>query len=267
MTRPRGAMARRVALSAADRRRVSLTSHEAAAGPGGTAGDVPAAAVASLDNGALRRDPAARRRPKRCGVGDLPLPAPEPELPPEADRLAVPETDLTGEAAEVWRDVIAAGDGDALKRGKARKQIERTLRGAGLYLFVSAGMHAAGTAKKAKGRAAGAALGGCRGDPGPARGGGALPGSTAGVRRGATACAGQPRAVAGSGGGVSKRGGGGGGVIAVDHLLSDGRGSQPVTVTVCRTCEAADPDFNRLRSAGGLPFYYGIHRGRAGAGR
>ena len=75
-------------------------------------------------------------------------------------------------------------------------------------------MHAAGTAKKAKGRAAG-----------------------------------------------------GGGVIAVDHLLSDGRGSQPVPVTVCRTCEAADPDFNRLRSAGGLPFYYGIHRGRAGAGR
>ena len=51
-------------------------------------------------------------------------------------------------------------------------------------------------------------------------------------------------------------------MIAVDHLLSDGRGSQPVTVTVCRTCEAADPDFNRLRSAGGLPFYYGIHRGR-----
>ena len=56
-------------------------------------------------------------------------------------------------------------------------------------------------------------------------------------------------------------------MIAVDHLLSDGRGSQPVTVTVYRTCEAADPDFNRLRSAGGLPFYYGIHRGRAGAGR
>ena len=146
-------MARRVALSASDRRRVSLTSHEAAGGPVERR-VLPAAAVASLDNGALRRVPAARRRPKRCGVGDLPLPAPEPELPPEADRLAVPETDLTGEAAEVWRDVIAAGDGDALKRGKARKQIGRTLRGAGLYLFVSAGMHAAGTAKKAKGRAA-----------------------------------------------------------------------------------------------------------------
>ena len=78
-------MARRVALSAADRRRVSLTSHEAAAGP---VERLTLPAVASLDNGALRRDPAARRRPKRCGVGDLPLPAPEPELPPEADRLA-----------------------------------------------------------------------------------------------------------------------------------------------------------------------------------
>ena len=145
-------MARRVALSASDRRRVSLTSHEAAGGPVERR-VLPAAAVASLDNGALRRVPAARPKPR--GVGDLPVePGPGPELPPEADRLAVPETDLTGEAAEVWRDVIAAGDGDALKRGKARKQIGRTLRGGGLYLFVSAGMHAAGTAKKAKGRAA-----------------------------------------------------------------------------------------------------------------
>ena len=225
-------MARRVALSASDRRRVSLTSHEAAAGP---VERLTLPAVASLDNGALRRDPAARRRPKRCGVGDLPLPAPEPEFPPEADRLAVPETDLTGEAAEVWRDVIAAGDGDALKRGKARKQIGRTLRGAGLYLFVSAGMHAAGTAKKAKGRAAARRAVVAEVIRGRRAVAAHYPGSTAGVRRGATACAGQPRAVAGSGGGVSKRGGGGGGVIAVDHLLSDGRGSQPVTVTVCRT--------------------------------
>ena len=142
-------MARRVALSASDRRRVSLTSHEAAGGPVERR-VLPAAAVASLDNGALRRshrDP----RPAEPGPG---LAAGAPELPPEADRLAVPEADLSGDAAEVWRDVIAAGDGDALKRGKARKQIGRTLRGAGLYLFVSAGMHAAGTAKKAKGRAA-----------------------------------------------------------------------------------------------------------------
>ena len=63
MTRPRGAMARRVALSASDRRRVSLTSHEAAGGPVERR-VLPAAAVASLDNGALRRVPAARRRPK-----------------------------------------------------------------------------------------------------------------------------------------------------------------------------------------------------------
>ena len=54
MTRPRGAMARRVALSAADRRRVSLTSHEAAAGP---VERLTLPAGASLDNGALRRDP------------------------------------------------------------------------------------------------------------------------------------------------------------------------------------------------------------------
>ena len=141
-------MARRVALSASDRRRVSLTSHEAAGGPVERR-VLPAAAVASLDNGALRRshqDP----RPAEPGPGL----ADAPELPPEADRLAVPEADLSGDAAEVWRDVIAAGDGDTLKRGKVRKQIGRTLRGVGLYLFVAAGMHAAGTAKKAKGRAA-----------------------------------------------------------------------------------------------------------------
>ena len=77
-----------------------------------------------------------------------------PNFPPEADRLAVPEAALEGDAADLWRDVIAAVDGDTLKRGKVRKQIGRTLRGAGLYLFVAAGMHAAGTAKKAKGRAA-----------------------------------------------------------------------------------------------------------------
>ena len=61
---------------------------------------------------------------------------------------------LESDAADVWRDVIAGAVGDTLKRGKVRKQIGRTLRGAGLYLFVAAGMHAAGTAKKAKGRAA-----------------------------------------------------------------------------------------------------------------
>ena len=221
-------MARRVALSASDRRRVSLTSHEAAGGPVERR-VLPAAAVASLDNGALRR---SHRDPRPAEPG--PGLADAPELPPEADRLAVPEADLSGDAAEVWRDVIAAGDGDTLKRGKVRKQIGRTLRGVGLYLFVAAGMHAAGTAKKAKGRAAARRTTVDEAGRGRRSVAAHYPEALPAFGRGATACAGQPRAVAGSGGGVSKRGGGGGGVIAVDHLLSDGRGSQPVTVTVCR---------------------------------
>ena len=61
---------------------------------------------------------------------------------------------LESDAADVWRDVIAGAVGDTLKRGKVRKQIGRTLRGAGLYLFVASGMPAAGAAKKAKGREA-----------------------------------------------------------------------------------------------------------------
>ena len=93
-------MARRVALSASDRRRVSLTSHEAAGGPVERR-VLPAAAVASLDNGALRR---SHRDPRPAEPG--PGLADAPELSPEADRLAVPEADLSGDAAEVWRDVI-----------------------------------------------------------------------------------------------------------------------------------------------------------------
>ena len=57
-------------------------------------------------------------------------------------------------AAAVWADVLTVADGELLERGKTRKQIDRTLRGKGLYLFVAAGMHSAATAKKAKGRAA-----------------------------------------------------------------------------------------------------------------
>ena len=153
-----GRMARAVALSARDVRRVGLTAHASRA----VAVErrvLPAAAVATLDNGVLRR--VSRSPGKSLPHGEAgpslgqPAPAPAaPELPPEADRLAVPEAALEGAAADVWRDVIAAVDGDTLKRGKVRKQIGRTLRGAGLYLFVAAGMHAAGTAKKAKGRAA-----------------------------------------------------------------------------------------------------------------
>ena len=216
-------MARRVALSASDRRRVSLTSHEAAGGPVERR-VLPAAAVASLDNGALRR---SHRDPRPAEPG--PGLADAPELPPEADRLAVPEADLSGDAAEVWRDVIAAGDGDTLKRGKVRKQIGRTLRGVGLYLFVAAGMHAAGTAKKAKGRAA------ARRTTVDEAGRGrrsvaahypeALPAFDAALRHALVNPAPLPALAAASPNGAA----GGGGVIAVDHLLSDGRGSQPVT--------------------------------------
>ena len=108
------------------------------------------------------RPAGTRGRPRRTKGPTrlvLPFPQPEPapaapELPPEADRLAAPATVLERDAAEVWRDAVAVGDDDTLKRGKVRKQIGRTLRGAGLYLFVASSMHAAKSAKKAKGRAA-----------------------------------------------------------------------------------------------------------------
>ena len=165
-----GRMARAVALSARDVRRVGLTANASRAVEVERRA-LPAAVVATLDNGVLRRvprppreslphggdsSPAAAAPDQDAGASLLqPAPAPAaPELPPEADRLAAPEAALEGDAADVWRDVIAAVDGDTLKRGKVRKQIGRTLRGAGLYLFVASGMHAAGTAKKAKGRAA-----------------------------------------------------------------------------------------------------------------
>ena len=165
-----GRMARAVALSARDVRRVGLTV-PASRAVAVQRRALPAAAVATLDNGVLRRVPRPPGQSLPPG-GDPSPPAPDqgayeagsplgqpalapaaPELPPEADRLAASEAALEGDAADVWRDVIAAVDGDTLKRGKVRKQIGRTLRGAGLYLFVAAGMHAAGTAKKAKGRA------------------------------------------------------------------------------------------------------------------
>ena len=80
---------------------------------------LPTAAVATLDNGVLRR---ASRPPRKSlpPVGDpspaapdhgaceagpslaQPAPAPAaPEFPPEADRLAVPEAALEGDAADV----------------------------------------------------------------------------------------------------------------------------------------------------------------------
>ena len=165
-------MARAVALSARDVRRVGLTAHARRAGVVERR-VLPTAAVATLDNGMLRRmsrppreslqhggDPSPAASDQEAYEAGPSVPQPEPapaapELPPEADRLAAPASALEGDAADVWRDVTAVGAGDdTLKRGKVRKQIGRTLRGGGFYLFVAAGMHAAGTAKKAKGRSA-----------------------------------------------------------------------------------------------------------------
>ena len=156
MTRPRGRLARQVALAASDRRRrVTLTHHEAPVAVERRV--LPHQDVARLDNGPLERP----RRPRsiRGGTGaertSTPPPIPtEPDIPPDADRVGAAKPDLTAAAAAVWADVLAVADGEPLERGKTRKQIDRTLRGKGLYLFVAAGMHSAATAKKAKGRAA-----------------------------------------------------------------------------------------------------------------
>ena len=157
MTRPRGRLARQVALAASDRRRrVTLTHHEAPVAVERRV--LPRQDVARLDNGPLerpRRPRAAgpKRNRRRANVDA----APDPDgtgNPPDAERVGAAESDLTGAAAAVWADVLAGADGEPLERGKTRKQIDRTLRGKGLYLFVAAGMHSAATAKKAKGRAA-----------------------------------------------------------------------------------------------------------------
>ena len=156
MTRPRGRLARQVALAASDRRRrVTLTHHEAPVAVERRV--LPRQDVARLDNGPLERPRRPRPAPRRTGAEQMwtapPIPA-EPDIPPDEDRVGAPESDLTGDAATVWADVLAVADGEPLERGKTRKQIDRTLRGKGLYLFVAAGMHSAATAKKAKGRAA-----------------------------------------------------------------------------------------------------------------
>ena len=56
-------------------------------------------------------------------------------------------------------------------------------------------------------------------------------------------------------------------MICVEHLLSDGRGSAPLPVLVCRACERVDPDLRRLREKGRLPWYHGISRGKHRARR
>ena len=156
MTRPRGRLARQVALAASDRRRrVTLTHHEAPVAVERRV--LPRQDVARLDNGPLERPRRPRPAPRRTGAEQMwtapPTPA-EPDIPPDADRVGAVKSDLTGDAAAVWADVLAVAEGEPLERGKTRKQIDRTLRGKGLYLFVAAGMHSAATAKKAKGRAA-----------------------------------------------------------------------------------------------------------------
>ena len=155
MTRPRGRLARQVALAASDRRRVTLTHHEAPVAVERRV--LPHQDVARLDNGPLDRPRRPREARGRTGADRTSTPltvAGEPAIPPDADRVGAAESKLTGAAAAVWADVLTVAGGEPLERGKTRKQIDRTLRGKGLYLFVAAGMHSAATAKKAKGRAA-----------------------------------------------------------------------------------------------------------------
>ena len=160
MTRPRGRLARQVALAASDRRRVTLAHYEAPVAVERRV--LPHQDVASLDNGPLERPRRPRPRPARgrTDAERTSTPPPnriepdEPDIPPDADRVGAAESDLAGSAAAVWSDVFAVADGEPLERGKTRKQIDRTVRGKGLYLFVAAGMHSVATAKKAKGRAA-----------------------------------------------------------------------------------------------------------------
>ena len=155
MTRPRGRLARQVALAASDRRRVTLTRHEAPVAVERRV--LPHEDVARLDNGPLERPRRPRLVRRRTGAERTSTPPPipaEPDIPPDVDCVAAAMSDLTGAAAAVWADVLAVADGEPMERGKTRRRIGRTLRGKGLYLFVAAGMHGAVTAKKAKGRAA-----------------------------------------------------------------------------------------------------------------
>ena len=112
---------------------------------------LPQADVVTLDNGGSDRPRIAQSRPKPAEPEERKT---EPELPRESDRLSAAESELHGDAAAVWADVLACEDSDTLKRGKVRKQIGRTLEGQGLYLFVASAMHSTTAARKAKGRAA-----------------------------------------------------------------------------------------------------------------
>ena len=158
MTRPRGRLAREVALAASGRRRVALTHHEprleverAGTPQSGRSapGQRPVEPAAGPSAG-----PGAEKR--RASADDA-LEAGEAGYPTgRRERVGAAEAELAGTAAaDTWADVVTAEaiDGEPLGRGKTRKQIDRTLRGKGLYVFVAAGMHSAANAKKAKGRA------------------------------------------------------------------------------------------------------------------
>ena len=157
MTRPRGRLAREVALAASGRRRVALTHHEPRLEVERRV--LPNRDVVRLDNGPLNRPQDRRRvRGRRSDerVPTTPSRPAKPDIPPETERVGAAEAELAGTAAaDTWADVVTAEaiDGEPLGRGKTRKQIDRTLRGKGLCVFVAAGMHSAANAKKAKGRA------------------------------------------------------------------------------------------------------------------
>ena len=159
MSRRNDRIARAVALASRDLRQVGLRKDD-----GGTADverkTLPSNAVATLDNGPARQERRGREQPRRThnARDHRPKPTdgagPRLELPAERNRVAAAETELADEAAEIWREIAAATTEEMPTRGKVRKQIGRTVKRRGLYMFVAAGMHASQNAKKAKGRAA-----------------------------------------------------------------------------------------------------------------
>ena len=124
MTRPRGRLARQAALAASDRRRVTLTRHEAPVAVERRV--LPRQDVARLDNGPLERPRRHRPVRRRTGAERTSTPPPiqaEPDIPPHADRVGAAKSDLAGAAAAVWADVLAVADGEPTERGKTRRRI------------------------------------------------------------------------------------------------------------------------------------------------
>lgn len=139
----------RIAARVVQRRPVILTSHEPAAPAPAERRRLPDVDVVALDNSGLDRPrhappPAA---PQREPVRLEPRP---PRLPD--DRLEADVDDLSGLAAEIWTETAAVADDDVeiTAAPPARKAVEKTPAGRGLYVFVAAQMHAIQHAKKAK---------------------------------------------------------------------------------------------------------------------